>query len=365
MLDIGMRAFKFGHDIELILVDRTDNSLQLDQTLVKYNVTKITSRNKKNNLIRLIEFPLLAVRVIYRLFKVTNSDAVVLTSTFDMLVIARIYSLFSTVRIRHQVRDLHNLQLGNGLASKAIKMIERWCLQRCELLIYSAPAFYKEYYVSIYKGSHALLENLPQLSTWKDFQQDLDLKTGFKIGYIGIIRYMSPLLNLVDATERMISCGSSISVLFAGGGDVSLVQARVKTPARFEFFGSFEYTSSVAALFQNVDLIFAVYDRYDMNCRLAMPTKFYESLITRIPILVSSDTYVGVLVERLGIGRAVNGESADAILEVLSSVGQPDSWYAKAKATLACQDMDDLYKLYEEAMALTISSKSPITNIVS
>lgn len=361
MLEIGVLAAKVGHDVELILVDRGMNDLAVDQALLGYGVTRISAPYNGLDVRRLISFPLTAWQVGSRLFKLSVSDAVVITSTFDMLVIARMVAWFCPLRIRHQVRDLHAVQLGHGLLSKAVRVIERWCLKRCELLIYSAPAFYEEYYSAIYSGQLALLENLPRLSTWKTFQPDLSHKTAVKIGYIGIIRYLNPLRNLVDAVECLVARGINISVLFAGGGDVSSLQARVKTPERFEFLGKFEYTSSVAKLHQGVDLIFAVYDRFDMNCRLAMPTKFYEALITRIPILVSADTYVGALVERMGVGKAVDGESVDALSEVLDSVGRPDSWHAKAKATLASLDIDDFYARYQKALALTISSEVPST----
>ena len=365
MLEIGVLAAKVGHDVELILVDRGMNDLAVDQALLGYSVTRISSPYNGLDLRRLISLPLTAWRVASRLLKVAVSDAVVITSTFDMLLIARITTWLCPLRIRHQVRDLHAVQLGNGPLSKVVRVIERWCLKRCELLIYSAPAFYEEYFSTIYGGPTALLENLPRLSTWKDFKPDLGRKKGIKIGYIGIIRYMSPLKNLVEAVEYLAASGTDISVLFAGGGDVSSIQERVKTPEHFEFLGKFEYTSSVAKLHQGLDLIFAVYDRLDMNCRLAMPTKFYEALITRIPILVSMDTYVGLLVERMGIGKAVDGESVEALSEALSFVGQPNSWHSKAKANLATLDINDFYERYEEAMALTISSPEPRVSTTS
>lgn len=365
MLEIGLLAAKVGHDVELILIDRGMNDLLVDQRLLGYRVTTIASPYNGLDFRRLISFPLLMWRVASRLFKVTEPSTVVITSTFDMLMIARIVTWVCPLRIRHQVRDLQAVQLGNGLLSRAVRLIERWCLKRCELLVYSAPAFYEEYFAAIYSGPHTLLENLPRLSIWQDFQPDLGRKTGIKIGYIGIIRYLSPLKNLVDAVEWLIARGTDVSVLFAGGGDASSLQARVKTPERFEFLGKFEYTSSVARLHQGVDLIFAVYDRFDMNCRLAMPTKFYEALITRVPILVSVDTYVGVLVERMGVGKAVDGECVEALYEALRGVGQPDSWHAKAKAKLASLDIDDFYTRYEEALALTISSGESDMSTVS
>ena len=120
--------------------------------------------------------------------------------------------------------------------------------------------------------------------------------------------------------------------------------------------GKFEYTQSVTKLHQGVDLIFAVYDRFDMNCRLAMPTKFYEALITRTPILVSVDTHVGLLVEDMGVGKAVDGESVEALIEALNGLRQTDSWYAMAKIKLASIDINEYYARYQKALALTISS---------
>ena len=142
MLEIGDLAAKVGHDVELILVDRGMNDLAVDHALLGYSVTKVSSPYNGLDLRRLISFPLTTWRVASRLLKVTVNDAVVITSTFDMLLIARITAWLCPLRIRHQVRDLHAVQLGTGLLSKVVRAIEHWCLKRCELLIYSAPAFF-------------------------------------------------------------------------------------------------------------------------------------------------------------------------------------------------------------------------------
>jgi hypothetical protein len=70
---------------------------------------------------------------------------------------------------------------------------------------------------------------------------------------------------------------------------------------------------------------------------------------------VSEGTYIGDLVERTGVGRAVDGESVAALVGVLEEVAQPDSWYAKAQAKLAAMDISAMYALYDLALARAVA----------
>lgn len=205
-----------------------------------------------------------------------------------------------------------------------------------------------------------LLENIPNRKVWNNFSKKIKESGEFKIGYIGIIRYITPLRNLIDAVQILNQQSKKCSVKFAGGGNQNSLLEHIKQPEYFNFLGSFEYSTTVSTMHEDVDLIFAVYDRNDLNCQIAMPTKFYESILTKIPILVSSDTYVGDLVERLGIGRAVNGESVDALVEALSQISASDSWYAKAKKKLESFDADKLFQDYDAAISFAIQDKLEI-----
>ena len=355
MLELGFVSASRGDDVRMILVDRHVNDLSLDKALVNYPVTTISSPYNGLDARRLLSFPLTVWRIGVYLFRFARPGCVLITSTLDMLIIAKIFGWFRITRIRHQVRDLHALQLGDGVLSQLLRAIERWLLKNCELLMYSAPAFYEKHYRALYSGPAVLLENLPRPAVWRSFKRQPRSRRGLKIGYVGIIRYLNPLLNLVDAIEVLARRGVDCSLLIAGGGDSLSLQQRVTMPERFIFKGKFEYTSAVAGLHSDVDLIFAVYDRFDPNCQLAMPTKYYESLVTRIPILVSEGTYIGDLVERTGVGRAVDGESVASLVGALEEVAQPDSWYANAQAKLAAMDISAMYALYDLALARAVA----------
>ena len=88
-----------------------------------------------------------------------------------------------------------------------------------------------------------------------------------------------------------------------------------------------------------------------------MPNKFYESIISRIPIMVASGTFVGREVERLGIGILV--KSGDVInLEVLlSEVNNPNSWYEQALKALHSIDPETYYLAYYEAIKSSVLNK--------
>lgn len=355
MLEIGSVATNQKIDVDLILVDRSQRDLSVDNKLVNYPVTRVESPYNGVDFRRILAFPVTFMKIAKALIGVSRKGSIVITSTLDMLMIARFVGLFSDIRIRHQVRDLHAIQLGRGFKSRILKKFEGWLLKKAEMLIYSAPAFYDEYYSSIYQGQAVLLENLPQPTAWENYTQHSFDGATFKIGYIGIIRYMNPLINLVKAIEDMRSAGIRCSVLFAGGGKAVQLKEHVRTEQAFDFVGRFEYTAEVAHLHNDVDLIYAVYDRFDRNCQIAMPTKFYEALITRIPIIVSKDTFVGKLVEEMGIGIAVDGESVEALVAALTNVLIEDSWYIRAKAKLSGLNIQDWYDNYQRALDTVVS----------
>lgn len=355
MLEIGFVAVQKSEDVHLILVDRAANDLALDSKLVNYPIARIQSPFNGLNLRRLISFPLTAYRVATCLLHLAEKDTVVITNTFDMLLVARMVQTIRHIRIRHQVRDLHALQLSSGFSKTIFRALERKLLKGCELILYSAPGFIERYYEDIFGGATCLLENLPRREVWQSFRPKSWPRASFKIGYIGIVRYMSPLRNLIDAIEILLQRGLNYSALIAGGGDQSTLTARVKHPQNFEFSGKFEYTENVVALHEDIDLIFAVYDRFDLNCQIAMPTKFYEALLSRIPILVSKGTYVGELVERMGIGLAVDGESVTELVSVLEAVGSAQSWYGAAREVLQTMDASDFFVRYDAALNIAVS----------
>ena len=355
MLEIGLIASQNNIQVDLIFLDRHQGGLLIDQSFVNYPITKVHTPYNSLDFRRFLTFPM----TIFKAFKVLsskcNTDSIVITSTIDTLLITRLFTLFRNVKIRHQVRDLHKLQLRKNIISKMIMKFESWLLKKCDLLTYSSPSFWDIYYKHVYNGKAVLLENLPNIDIWNKFIPSTRTKNVVKIGYIGIIRYLRPLINLVAAVENLSATGVSYTVIFAGGGPVGEIKNNINIPNLFMFEGMFEYSKEVSRLYKDIDLIFAVYDRFDLNCQIAMPTKFYESLLTKIPIMVSKNTYVGNLVEEMGIGIAVDGESMDSIRDALRQISIHGSWYTQSRARLQYLNIQEWQDKYSSSMYCLIN----------
>lgn len=355
MADIGRIACLRGREVCLIYIDRNLGDLPLDPSIASFPTFRLVFPFNGLDVRRFLLFPWLIAKALIALKRSVRSGDLVITCSLDTLLIANIFSLFRSVRIRHQVRDLHPVQLSHGFKTRFIRWSEKTLLRRCEMLMFSSRGFYDRYYAQIFNGEVVLLENLPRRDIWEGFQRSKNPNGVITIGYIGIARYMQPLVNLIDAVKRLNIEGGRFRVKFAGGGDMASLREFARGDDSFEFHGLFEYTRDIARLHQDIDVIFAVYDKFNSNCQLAMPTKFYESLVSGIPIMVSDSTEVGEQVRIAGTGIAVDGTDVAAISAALADINRDSSWYQSATGKLSENPAGGFYSRFETAIEKVIS----------
>ncbi len=353
MLEMASFARDSGLRPVLILLDRGEQQLIMDSSLLGYDVIRIDVEYKRVDLMRWMSFPSLLFKVRKQIDRELASGGRIITSSFDMLVIAWFASIFRGFEIRHQVRDLHSLQLGESLSSRVLRFIERVVLRRVQKLIVSSPRYVTDYYSKIYSGESVLLENVPQQSVWEGFERKPRADGTFVIGYIGVLRYLDSLFALIDAVEKLADEGVKVKVVFAGGGiasDVHALKARARNKALFEFHGPYEYSKDIKKLYEDVDLIYAVYDERIRNCRIAMPNKFYESVLAGIPLLVASNTFVGEQTLKEGIGEVVALSEPVCLYDLLVSATRRTGWYSAALERLRQKSADGLFAQYRLAI---------------
>ncbi len=199
-----------------------------------------------------------------------------------------------------------------------------------------------------------LVENTPSRLTWADFKKDRTDPSYFRIGFIGIIRYRQSLKQLINAVQILAAEGIRLKVVFAGGGNVDDLASEITEKQLFEFLGSYEYSRDIKKLYANLDLIYSVYDSNDLNCQLAMPNKFYESIISRIPILVAKNTFVEKEVLRLGIGTSVLSGAVEGLVDLLRKAIAKGDWYSRAMNELHACDANAYFDAYDQALKESI-----------
>lgn len=230
-------------------------------------------------------------------------------------------------------------------------------LRRVDRLLVSSPAFWTGYYARIFSSHCILLENTPSATTWCGFRRQENTDGILRVGFVGIIRYPRSLAQLIDAVQQAADEGAAIKVIFAGGGvmPVDLQEKMHQTPELFEFSGPYQYTRDIKRLYANIDIIYAIYDGDDPNCQLAMPNKFYEAIIAKIPILVARGTYVESEVLRLGIGASATTGDAAGLHALLVSAQARSGWYVKALARLNEIDAKRYFEAYRQAIDASVA----------
>jgi|TARA_B110000259_G_scaffold188481_1_gene247980 succinoglycan biosynthesis protein ExoL len=357
MLDMIIRSKNLGYTPLLIIIDRGESDLIVDDASVDYEVIKlkVDYSGKGSRLLSIISIYKILKPLLLRL----DDKGFVMTSTYDLLFTAVILRLTRNFLIRHQVRDLHKLQLGNGLIPRLLRLIEKNMLKLVDVLITSSQGFMDSYYTKLFSGKVILLENVPPLEIWNGFIKKTKNNDEIIIGFIGILRYKKSIFALIDAVEALREKGKNVKVLFAGGSmgdDLKEIKSKITLKDGFIFSGPYKYSSDIQDLYKKIDIIYAIYDENDFNCKIAMPNKFYESIITGYPILVADNTFVGRQVEELGIGKAISISNKLDLEKCINDVFIENSWYKSAieklKDTKIINYADDYKYAMDESIKL-------------
>lgn len=353
MLDLAFFAQNSGLRSLVIVLERGHEDLKIDEALINYEIITIDVPYKTVDLKRLTSIPAIYRKLKTIIVEGLEPDGTIVTASYDLLLFGRMIAAGRKYKLTHEVRDLHALQLSRSLKSRFFVSVERFLLKRVDRLLVSSPAFVDKYYRNIFRGKTVLVENTPSRLTWADFKRDQD-DGCFTIGFIGIIRYQQSLKQLIRAVHVLSAEGIRLKVVFAGGGSVDDLIEEIKDRQLFEFLGPYEYSKDIKRLYANLDLIYSVYDSNDLNCQIAMPNKFYESIISKIPIVVAKNTFVEEEVLRLGIGASVLSGDVEGLVSLLRKAILPGEWYARALDQLRDCDANLYFDAYEKALEESI-----------
>lgn len=94
--------------------------------------------------------------------------------------------------------------------------------------------------------------------------------------------------------------------------------------SNIHFHGKFRNPDDLPKIYESIDLVLASYDATSINAQYAEPNKMYEAIFFRVPIIVSSNTFLAQKVNRLGIGYNINALDKQEIISFVDGLTAVD-----------------------------------------
>jgi glycosyltransferase involved in cell wall biosynthesis len=207
---------------------------------------------------------------------------------------------------RTLVYDLLDTQ--ESLRRWPVVMLQRAIMRRVDRIYATSPQFVSGFLRPlklIRPDEHpVVIPNAPWTATFDGIARRRD--GAFVVGYIGSFRSEPAITWLCESVADVRRAGMEVDVLFAGTGDARpLVEEMARRYPFVHHEGAYDYATQVRALYERVDLVFAVYDvswdkRTHLACRLS------DAIAAGRPIVAAAGTYMGELVDGHQLGYVVD-----------------------------------------------------------
>lgn len=171
-----------------------------------------------------------------------------------------------------------------------------------------------------------LLPNYPSQSIFADVTKTTSDR--LRIGYVGAVRDFKSLAALIDINDIMKD-KFDIKIYGYGSAYDSLIEYERSKGYSSILTGSYNGISEIENIYKNIDILYCVYDNHIANWKYSYPVKFYESILTKTPIIVSKDSTVGDFTEARNIGYTLNLDDKDAFLRLLTEEINNQSYKTK------------------------------------
>lgn len=336
----------YNDNLTLLYLDRPHVDLKLDSSSSFFKSIKINVNYSSGFLKRVLIFPTLVFKILSISKKLSINK--VICESYDNLIIAIIYKklLKRDLQICFYCRDLIKYQYEKNLISYTFRLIEKHLLCQVDFLMSTSVKFYTSYY-NKYFNNFSLYENIPIVDI-NSHKSNSDI---FRISFIGIIRYVDVIKNLIQVIEELSKKGLLVELNFYGGGndkDFTYLKRQIKNKKLFHFHGPFSYSTDINDIYKNTDLSIALYNPDDFNCQVAIPNKYYESILSNTPIATSKGTYLSEIVKSKKIGISIDPNNNEEITHFLvNAITNNDFMYSNYIENLKATNIEVETKVNE------------------
>lgn len=286
-----------------------------DACKINKNIASISNGNYLQRVGKYLQ----SIQKLYRLLKVNKFDTLIVNN-IDTLVLFKICTLFqkTNTKIVMEISDLRSHTYTNGLKAKVMRTLEKLIFKFVDKLIVTSPKFYEMYYSKLFSDEAFLLENKP-LSDMIPPKLEKIINDKIIIGIVGLLLQGKPYETLFETIKN----DDRFEVHIYGKGTYQkLVEEYASKYENIKYFGEYNFFQDSAKIYASLDILYMLYDTTNgsLNNKIALPNKLYEAMYFQVPIITSSGTYLGELVEEYGIGETIKCCDKEKLIDMLNSM---------------------------------------------
>lgn len=225
---------------------------------------------------------------------------------------------FSRSKDTKLVFDMHEFYEGQR-AKKSLNYIVRQLVNKMhnasEHIIY-LNEMQKSVMLDKNKKKLIYIPNYPEIDNYRGSEKTSSDK--LRISYIGAVRQYNELKNLMDACRDMDDVLVSIhgnGVAYEGLNAIKGDYKNVNVTGTYHF-------SDSAKLYSQTDILYAMYPVRTVHDRSGYPIKFFESIITKTPIIVAKGSEMEEFILEHNTGFVVDGSSVEEIRKLVEYINE-------------------------------------------
>jgi succinoglycan biosynthesis protein ExoL len=247
----------------------------------------------------------------------------------DMLALAVAAKTLSgaKARIVYECLDIHRLMTRRDGVGAAMRAAEGFLLRRTSLLVVSAPAFLRDYFERWHDGRYTamIVENRMPAARDRPPRPQTKRPRGavLTIGWFGNLRCKRSLALLRALAAQNPGDVRVVMRGYPAREEIPDFDAQVSGLANLEFRGRYRWPNDLAALYDEVDLVWAG-DFHDpgANSRWLLPNRIYEGGYFATPAIAPENSETGRWLAARGFGFTLPEPLEQTLPDLVASISE-------------------------------------------